>query len=278
MTDRSGEPAHNAQDRPPGDAFGSPGWVAMPADAHSAGSPPERMRSLRRAATLTALVGGAHAVLFLVSFWLMSAVPGASSSTSELVAFYGNSGDRRVVIVGLYLMPFAGMAFIWFVVALRMWVEGAAQGVSVLLSNIQLVSGILYIALLFAGAASTTVLAASVEFAEGEIDPVVAHQFPVFGSSLMLVFALRMAAMFVLATSTIGRSSGVLPRWFCWAGYVVGGFLLLTATMHNWFALVFPGWLIVLSVILTMRARRISPDLMVGRLPRQGVVVVHGEG
>ena len=112
-----------------------------------------------------------------------------------------------MLLVGLYLMPFAGIAFIWFVVALRMWVEATARRRDILLSNMQLATGILYVALFFAGAASTSVLAASVEFSDGDIDPVVAHQFPQFGSTLLLVFALRMAAIFVFATSTIARKS-----------------------------------------------------------------------
>jgi hypothetical protein len=43
-----------------------------------------------------------------------------------------------------------------------MWIEGTARQVNILLSNAQLVSGIVYVALFFAGAASTSVLAASV--------------------------------------------------------------------------------------------------------------------
>lgn len=253
----------------------TPAWVTGAAVVESSeDAPSEHLRSLRRAATLTALVGGAHAVLFLLSFWLMSGVPGAKATTAEIVDFYTSAERRRVVVVGLYAMPFAGIAFIWFVVALRMWVEGATRRVSVLMSNIQLVSGIVYIALLFASAASTSVLAASVEFADGEIDPIVAHQFPVFGSSLMLVFALRMAAMFVLSTSTIGRTSGVLPKWFGVAGYVVGLFLLLSASMQPWFALVFPAWLLALSAILARRARAISPDVMIARRRPAPVVVI----
>ena len=182
---------------------------------------------MRNAALLTAGVGALHGVLFLTSYWLLSSRPGPTASIAEITAFYRSSGQRRVMIVGLYLMPFAGIAFIWFVVALRMWVAATALRVNILLSNIQLVAGILYIALLFAGAASTSVLAASVEFSKGDVDPVAAYQFPQFGSTLILVFALRMAAMFVVTTSTIGRTSHVLPPWFAWSGYLVGIFLLL---------------------------------------------------
>jgi len=209
---------------------------------------------------LTAAVGAVHAVLFLISFWLLSARPGANASASDINDFYSSAESRRVLLVGLYLMPFAGIAFIWFIVALRMWVEGTARGINILLSNVQLVTGVLYVALFFAAAASTSVLAASVEFSHGEIDPVVAHQFPQFGSTLLLVFALRMAAMFVFTTSTIARTSRIVPAWFSLSGYAVGLVLLLSASLQAWLALIFPIWLLVLSGVLLHRAFRIPSD------------------
>ncbi len=249
-------------DGDPGTAYSDRITQQVPDESGGPASP-EHARSLRNAAMLTAAVGGLHAVLFLVSFWLLSSRPGANAATAEITEFYTSAESRRVLLVGLYLMPFAGIAFIWFVVALRMWVEGTARRVNILLSNIQLVSGILYVALFFAAAASTSVLAASVEFSDGDIDPVVAHQFPQFGNTLVLVFALRMAAMFVMTTSTIGRTSRVVPGWFAWSGYVVAAFLLLSASLQTWLALVFPIWLLVLSVILLLHARRIPAELMV---------------
>ena len=212
---------------------------------------------------LTAAVGAVHAVLFLLSSWLLSDRPGPTASTAEITEFYSSEDSRRVLLVGLYLMPFAGIAFIWFVVALRMWIELSSRRVNILLSNVQLVTGIVYVALFFASAASTSVLAASVEFSDGDIDPVVAHQFPQFGSTLLIVFALRMAAMFVFTTSTIGRASRVMPGWFAWAGYAVGLFLLLSASLEPWLALVFPVWLLALSGVLLSCARRIPPELTI---------------
>jgi hypothetical protein len=218
--------------------------------------PPEHGRSLRNAARLTAAVGALHALLFLGSSALLANRPGPHASTADINEYYQSADSRRVILVGLYLMPFAGIAFIWFIVALRTWLEGTASRVNALLSNVQLVVGILYVALFFAAAASTSVLAASVEFSDGDIDPVVAHQFPQFGSTLLLVFALRMAAMFVLTTSTIARQSRVVPSWFAWSGYAVSLFLLLSASLEPWLAFVFPVWLLVLSgVLLTARGK-----------------------
>ena len=60
------------------------------------------------------------------------------------------------------------------------------------------------------------------------------------------------------------RSSTVLPRWFAYAGFAVGGFLLLSATFTSFLVLLFPAWIIVLCVLLIDWARRIPTD---DRLP-----------
>jgi hypothetical protein len=236
-------------------------------------------RSLRRAAMLTAAVGAVHAALFLLSFWLVAATPGARASDAEIASFYGSDDRRRLILVGLYLMPFAGIAFVWFVVALRMWISGSAPRESVLLSNVQLVSGILFIALFFSAAAAIAATAASVEFSSGGIDAIVARQLPQFGNTLLFVFAMRMAAMFVFTTSSIGRNAGILPRWFVLAGYAVGLFLLLSATFSVFLVLVFPVWVLVLSGFLLYRARQIPADAVIPDVaPLAGAPRVGGDG
>jgi hypothetical protein len=122
-------------------------------------------------------------------------------------------------------------------------------------------------------AAASSVVAASVEFGDGEVDPGVARQFPVYGAAVFFVFAFRMAAMFVFTTSAILLRAGILPRWFAWMGYAVATFLLLSASFEQWFVLVFPIWLFVLSGLLLRIARKIDPEL---RLPpaRRGPLLV----
>jgi len=213
-------------------------------------------QALRRAAYLTAGSGAVHALLFLLSYFLVTSQPGVRASDADLVSFYQSDQPRRLILVGLYLMPFAGIAFIWFIVALRAWIAASGRPEDILLSNVQLVSGIVFIALFFAAAASAAAIAASVEYSSGPIDATSARQLPSLGNALFFVFAMRMAAMFIFATSNIGRRTGVLPTWFAIVGGLVGLFLLLSATFSQILVLVFPVWILTLSVLLVLRARR----------------------
>jgi hypothetical protein len=234
------------------------------AESQPADQPEEPGRSLRRAATITAAVGAIHAILFVVAYVLLAGAPGADATDEEITAYYSSPSSSAASVVGLYVMPFAAIAFMWFIVALRMWEAYSVRRENILFSNLQLVSGILYVAMLSVGAAAQGVLAASATYATGPIDPVVARQFPQYGSTVMIVFAIRMAAIFVFTTSNIGRTSGVLPRWFARIGFAVGIFMLLSATLHPVLVLVFPTWMLGLSALLLIKARSIPHDV---RLP-----------
>ena len=169
---------------------------------------------VRRAATRTALLGIVFAVLVLFSYFLLRQNPGLGASDEELLAFYTSSDRRYVLIAGLYVMPFAGIAFLWFIVLLRMWISTAASRVDQLFSNAQLVSGIVFLALYLASAAVVSVLAATAEFTDYTIDPSTAREYTQLGWAITVVFAMRMAGVFVLTTSALGRRHGFPPRWF----------------------------------------------------------------
>jgi hypothetical protein len=225
----------------------------------NAEAPAERGRSLRNVAYITIAVGAAHAVLFLVSYWLLWHLPGPGAPDAQVVAFYRKGDQRYPILAGLYLMPFAGIAFIWFSAAWRVWTAEHWTRGNALLSNIQLVSSILYVALFFAAAAATAALPAGIEFDNVQISATLARLFPEIGSALLFVFAMRMAAMFVISTSGIARDVAAVPRWFIYLGYLVGLFLLLSATFSSLLVVVFPLWLLTLCALLLRRVRTIFP-------------------
>lgn len=241
-------------------------------DALEAGTIPARdtaapMINMRRSATITAVAGIIHSVLLLVAFYLYaSRVPKIDATDADLVTFYANPDERRAILVaGLYLIPFAGIAFIWFTISLRMWLTGSVRRLTPLLANLMLVCGIIYVSLLFCAGASLAVTATIAEFTSTGVEPSLARLFPQFGTTILLVFAMRMAAMTVFAMSTIGRTSGVLPKWFSYLGYVLGLALLLTASLNNYLVILFPSWVLIFCLILLDKARRIPKDLEVDR-------------
>jgi hypothetical protein len=211
----------------------------------------------RRGSTgLLVAVGALHALLFLLAYALLTSTPGARASDEELLAFYAGGDQRRLVLVGLYVMPFAGIAFLWFNAALRARLLAAGRPGTELVGGLQLASGILYVALFFAGAAAASVTAVSVEHSAAELDHMVARLFPQYGATLLLVFGMRMAAMFVFTTSRLGRLAGALPRWFEHVGLVTALFLLLSTGFSRALVLVFPLWLLLLCALIHARARR----------------------
>ena len=86
-------------------------------------------------------------VLFTISLLLISAVPSADATDEEIRLYYNSEAASSAVTVGLYIMPFAGIAFIWFAVALRMWAELSGRRQSILQSNLQFVSGVAFVLL-----------------------------------------------------------------------------------------------------------------------------------
>ncbi len=225
------------------------------------------MVNLRRSAMITAGAGIIHSVLLLLAFYLYSSrVPKVDASDADLVAFYANPDERRAILIaGLYLIPFAGIAFIWFTISLRMWLTGSVRRLTPLLANLMLVCGVIYVSLLFCAGASLAVTATIAEFTSSGVEPSLARLFPQFGTTILLVFAMRMAAMTVFAMSTIGRTKGVLPKWFSYLGYLLGLALLLTASLNNYLVVLFPSWVLIFCLILLDKARRIPKDLEVDR-------------
>ena len=78
---------------------------------------------------------------------------------------------------------------------------------------------------------------------------------------------MRMAAVFTLSVSTVGLRTSGLPRWVSYLGYLVALTLLLAAGEHKWFQLLFPAWVLLVSVaILLVRppTRTANPTNTVG--------------
>jgi hypothetical protein len=134
--------------------------------------------ALRRAARLTCGLGLTFAVLVVVALLAFTQAPPVGASDAALMGFY-TSGDQRLIqLGGLYLLPLAAVAFLWFIAALRAWVEVSARPIDHLVSTVQMLSGIGFITLAFAAAGAATIVSLSPEPSGSAIDPTLARQFP----------------------------------------------------------------------------------------------------
>ena len=59
---------------------------------------------------------------------------------------------------------------------------------------------------------------------------------------------MRMAAVFTLATTTILLRTRLAPRWLVAVGYAIGLLLLVAVGFLSWVELLFPAWVLALSV------------------------------
>src|SRR5271165_770839 len=68
--------------------------------------------------------------------------------------------------------------------------------------------------------------------------------------ALANTFGMKMAAIFIFVTSTIGLRTAVLARWVSLVGFALGLVLLLVITNFAWIALVFPFWVLLVSTYI----------------------------
>jgi hypothetical protein len=217
--------------------------------------PDDPNRTMQRDALKIGVLGAAFSILFLLSLWLLNAVPKPRDDDQVVRDFYAGDQKRTVVIVGLYLLPLSAIAFIWFLASVRQWVAKTTPIDRQVIGTVQLLSGFAFITLALASSAATIIPAAAVELSHQPLDPALARQFPLFGNALLLVFGIRMAAMFVMTTANLGRQSAAMPKWFVFASFALAIVLLLSYSLSIWLVVGFPVWVLVLGVLIIQSAR-----------------------
>jgi hypothetical protein len=183
-------------------------------------------------------------VLFRVSVPSNPAVPGS---------WLTNSGRRAAVVLGLNLVPFAGIAFLWFIGVLR---DRIGEREDRFFATVFLGSGLLFVGMMFVAAAvGGGLIADSSARSLGAPTLVLGRNVT---SILLNVYSMRMAAVFTLTTVTIARRTGIVSRWLTFAGLATALVLLVGVGISPWAELLFPAWILALSI-----------DILLGRLRSQ---------
>jgi hypothetical protein len=187
-----------------------------------------------------AIAGIVFAVLLGTSIVLLrlSLPPAPTSGPVEFTA-----GRRSAVAVAFNLVPYAGIAFLWFIGVVR---DRIGEFEDRFFGTVFLGSGLVFLALL---CSSTAVAGALVAGADaGPLGPDVWNVGKATTQSALHVYATKMAGVFMISTATIAFRTGVLPRWLAAVGLALAVTMVVLGGWIDWLDVAFPAWVLLVSV------------------------------
>ena len=203
--------------------------------------------STPRAAAVAGLV---FAVLFVASILILRSF--MEPSPSGLSALINDLVGGHVGIVPGYLIPFAGIAFLWFIAVVR---DQIGVYEDRFFSTVFLGSGFLFVAMLFTAA---SVVAGVLALAPAGPTPDLGQSI---ARAMLYGYGARSAGVFTIVASTITLRTGALYRWAGFTGVAVGLVLLLSASAFDLVILLFPAWVTLVSIlVLVMQFRSKVPE------------------
>ena len=168
--------------------------------------------------------------------------------------------ETDAVVVALNLVPFAGVAFLWFIGVLR---DRLGELEDRFFATVFLGSALLFLAMLFAAAS----IAGAVMLLASSADPDQLKNSAIFHFARATVYiianayAVKMACVFMISTSTVVIRTGIAPRWIAVLGFSLACILLVGSYYLSWSIAVFPVWVFLLSVhILIYNLRKGDGD------------------
>jgi hypothetical protein len=224
------------------------------------------MSTATRASLRTPRSAGVAGIIFSVllgSVFLLIRLSVPSSEAAASGTWLSDPNKRGAVSLALGLVPFAGIAFLWFIGVIR---DRIGELEDRFFATVFLGSGLLFIGMVFVGAAVVGGLLGDPGIQTGKVsDPALWDLQRRVTLTLINTYAVRMAAVFIFATTTIGMRTGILPRWLTIAGFAAGAVLMLGANISPWMNLVMPIWALALSIdILIRRGKMERADRLVG--------------
>jgi hypothetical protein len=210
---------------------------------------PLRSGSPLRTPRAAALAGIIFSVLMITALVLLRISIPTRLGTSG--AWLTDAGKRAAVAVALNFVPFAGIAFLWFIGVIRSRIGDREDR---FFATVFLGSGLLFVAMLFVAAAVSGGLIAGASAGLPESSTLALARN--ITSSLLNVYSMRMAAVFTLTTVNIARRTQIVSRGLILAGLVCAVVLLIGIGISPWAELVFPAWILALSVEILMVSLR----------------------
>jgi hypothetical protein len=189
----------------------------------------EQGATLTRAALKTPRAAAIAGILFSILFIISLVLIRISVPSNPQEAGTWLSRDWRTVSLALHLLPFAGIAFLWFVGVLR---DRIGPYEDRLFASAAVAGGIMMI--------YGTTPGKLVESGTYTFGRTVVYQ-------IINVYAVKMAGVFMISTCTLSMRTRIFPRWMAFLGYGLALLLILSIGYLSWALLVLPLWVLLVS-------------------------------
>jgi hypothetical protein len=218
-------------------------------------------RTRLRAPKAAAVAGILFSVLLIISSVLILLATPPTPLDNESGLF----SQTPAVLLALNLVPFAGIAFLWFMGVVR---DVLGEREDQFFATVFLGSGLLFVAMLFVSSAVTgSLILLTTRLPESDL-PAVYDLGRIIARETLSTYSIRMAGVFMISSCTLFLRTGVIPRWTAWIGFGFAAIMLLRIGYINslgWVMLLFPLWVLLVSLhILTKSYTRQSENLPQG--------------
>ena len=197
--------------------------------------------------------GGIGGILFVVlaipSFLSAPDTPVVTSGPQDVIDYFNGRQDGILTNNGLLLI-FAAFFFLWFLGVIYGVLRGA-EGEGYGFSPVALAGGVLFIALILAGAAVEIVYPATLARFEDFQQDAQLGFLSLALSGWMYRFAFVGMSALIAATSVTALRTGVLPVWVGWAGFLfaIVALLRILGPLGAWLSLL---WIIAVSLLMVV--------------------------
>lgn len=201
-------------------------------------------RTRATAPKAAAIAGILFSLLLFTSLVLLLSTTSSDTDINE-IQFAAN---KQKIQIALNLIPFASIAFLWFVGVVR---DRFGDQEDQFFSTVFLGSGLLFIAMLFV---SSSVTGSFFLLSRSEASQLTNSGY--YGLSLIIAretitnYGIRMAGVFMISTSSLFIRTQVIPRWLAWLGVGLAAIMILRIGYINrlgWVFLSFPLWVLLVS-------------------------------
>ncbi len=188
-----------------------------------------------------AIAGIAFAVLFALGIVFVRL--GADSLNDG--ASLSEAAGRRLALA-MALMPFAGIAFLWFLGVVR---HHLGQFEDQFFATVSLGSGLLFVAMSFvAFAVAGATLSVYGDGGQGAAGAYALNRAII--DQVFNLYALKMAGVFMFSLGTLWRKTAVMPRSLTLLTYALALVMLVSLSHNLWLALLFPAWVLLISLYI----------------------------